>query len=634
MRSYRHWFAALLLIGAGPLVAAPLPTEAAQDADAHRGRLAEIPGGVIRDDAGRIVWDRRDFAFLDAADASATVNPALWRQARRNAAHGLFEIVPGAMWQVRGYDISVMTIIRGRTGWIVIDPLTVTETARASFDLVRRVLGERPVSAIIFTHPHVDHFGGVLGIVSREDIERRRIPVIAPAGFTEEVWRENLLAGPAMQKRAAYMFGTGLKADAAGFIDNGIGPALPAGTSNHVEPTRSIGPDDRQVQIDGVNFTFIDVSGTEAPVEFAFHLPDWGVIHTAEVATTTLHHLLTLRGAQVRDSLLWSQSLDRIHQLCTRVRCDIRIASHGWPTFGQERVLSFLAAQRDVYRFIHDQALGAANEGQTMHEIAANFSRDQGIADPLAAGFYGDLKNNARAVYQRYFGWWDGVPAHLDPLPPAELAAHYVALGGGADATLAKARQALASGDRRWAAQLLNHLVFSGAGEEARLLLATVYDELAAQALSAAVRNSYLTAALELRSGQPPAAISGGRPAAAFLASIPLAAHLDFLATRYRRQEADAPVLLVRLTATDRQETALVEARPLAAIVRDAPENAAADAGIRAEKPVLLALLAGQLPLDEAVADGRADVAGDAAAIRQWLGRHRPMPGSFHIALP
>lgn len=618
----------------GPAAMATMATmERAEDEAAARGLLAQIPDGVIRDGAGQIVWDRRPFAFLAQPAPPATVDPALWRQARRNARHGLFEVVPGAVWQVRGYDISVMTIIRGKTGWIVVDPLTVTETAKAAFDLVQATLGERPVSAILFTHSHVDHFGGVFGVADAREIRDRNLPIVAPAGFAEESWRENLLAGHAMQRRAAYMFGTNLPIDAANFVDNGIGPGLPGGTSNFLAPTIAIGPGERRIDIDGVTFDFIDISGTEAPAEFAFLLPQWHAVHTAELATKTMHHLLTPRGAQIRDALRWSEALDHIYRRCLAA-CEVQLASHGWPTFGRDRVRSFLAAQRDSYKYLHDQVLGAANEGRTMHEIAADLDGRVALIHPSVAGLYGDVRHNARAVYQRYFGWWDGVPANLDPLPPADLAARYVALAGGADAVLAKARQALEADDLRWAAQLLNDLVFADAGgAEARAMLGAAYRRLGTRAASAAIRNYYLSAAAELDGGEPLAAISGGRPSADFIAAIPLSGHLELLATRYIAQAHGAPVLSLAIIATDTGEKTAIEARPIAEIVRpdgDLPADAIRIAG---GKMALLRLFAGG-SLTDAVASGEIAIAGDAGAAAIWLARHRPVPGSFAVALP
>lgn len=602
---------------------------------AHRGLIAQIPDGVIRDADGGIVWDWRKFSFLDAKTVPDGVDAALWAQARRNAEHGLFEVVPGAVWQVRGYDIAVMTVIRGQTGWIVVDPLTVTETAKAAFELVQQTLGERPVSAILFTHSHGDHFGGVFGVVSRQEIERRNLPIYAPQDFVEKTWRENLLAGPVMQVRAAYMFGTNLTPGPDGFVDNGIGAQLPRGNTGFAKPTNLVSEKGGRLLIDGVEFDFMDASGTEAPAEFVFFLPQWKAVHTAEIATQTQHNVLTPRGAKVRDALLWSQVLDDLYQRCEAL-CEVRMASHGWPSFGQDNVLASLAQQRDTYRYIHDQTLGAANRGLPPDDIAAAIAANKSINSQLIPGYYGDLKHNVRAVYQGYFGWWDGNPAHLDRLPSRELARHYVELGGGVPTMVQQARKALSKHQYRWAMEILNHLMFSeNDSKDVRELLATAYESYGKLQTSNAVRNYHLSAAREIRTGRALPPISGGVPSSESLNSIPLTGYLDVLATRYKPQEASAKDIRIVINSEDSKESAELESRPLAEIVRNYSGGSVHDIKISGNKLDLIAYLSRDFEdTRKPVPDG-IRIEGDKAILQTWLSRHHAPPTrDFPLASP
>ncbi|MEQ1689320.1 MAG: MBL fold metallo-hydrolase, partial [Sphingopyxis sp.] len=388
------------------------PRESAEDAAARRGLIGSIPDGVINDAAGNLVWDWRPFAFLNEARAPYSVHPRLWRQARRNAVHGLFEVVPGAIWQVRGYDISVMTIIKGDTGWIIVDPLTTEEAARAALALVTQHLGARPVRAVLFSHSHADHFGGVGGVIDRAAVARGEVRIIAPQGFAREAVSENVLAGPAMQTRAAYMFGSNLSAGPTGQVDTGLGPRLAGGTTGYMTPSETVGSEGGSLTIDGIEFRFIDAAGTEAPAEFAFYIPRYRALHTTEVVTKTFHNLLTLRGAQVRDALRWSEVIDDMDARWG-AEAEVQLASHGWPTFGNAGVRATLAEHRDLYRYVHDRTLGAANRGATIQELPDLLEGGAGLAEGVSArGYYGTINHNAKAVYQRYFGWWDGVPAH------------------------------------------------------------------------------------------------------------------------------------------------------------------------------------------------------------------------------
>jgi alkyl sulfatase BDS1-like metallo-beta-lactamase superfamily hydrolase len=612
--------------------------EAAEDAAAARGLLAQIPDGVIRGADGAILWDWRPYAFLSAERAPDTVNPRLWRQARRNANHGLFAVVPDAIWQVRGYDLSVMTVIRGQRGWIIVDPLTTQEAAAAALALVNRTLGQRPVSAVIFSHSHADHFGGVDGVVDRADVAAGRVPVIAPHGFAEEAVSENVLAGPAMNRRAAYMFGLLLAPGATGQVDTGLGPRLAGGTTGFLAPTVTIGAEGGTRTIDGVEFRFLDAASTEAPAELVFYLPRWHALHSTEVVTKTLHNLLTLRGALVRDALVWSRVIDTMLQRWG-ADAQVQLASHGWPTFGGDNVRTMLADQRDMYRFIHDRALGEANRGATMQELPALLAAANPDVDPSVRGYYGTINHDAKAVYQRYFGWWDGVPAHYDPVPPVEQARGYVALAGGAERLLAAGRAAAAAGNYRWAAELLNHLVFADASNQpARAALADAYEQLGYQAESGAWRNYYLGAAATLRGTEAATSGAARSQSASFVSAIPTLALFDSLATRLSGPAWHGPAQHFRFTFPDTGETIIVERRGSVEVPRlvTAEEAAATQpvATVRVTRMAFAALLGGRARMPDLLASGQLGLDGDVPALQAWLAAHRPPDPNFAVVTP
>ncbi len=467
--------------------------------DAHRGLIAR-PSGQVRDAEGRVVWDFDTFAFIDGP-APATVNPSLWRQARLNNEVGLFKVADG-LWQLRGFDISNITLIEGRSGWIVVDTLTSRETAAFAMAFARKHLGDKPVSAIVITHSHADHFGGALGIVSAEDAKARKLPVVAPAGFMEEATSENVMVGVAMSRRAAYTYGNLLPRSAQGLVDAGLGKALTYGRIGILAPTQLVSTTPQAMELDGVRFEFQNVPGSEAPAELTFYLPGQKAYCGAEMVSHTMHNLYTLRGAKVRDALKWSRYIDDAMRAAPEA--EVYFGSHHWPVWGRERIGAFLARQRDVYRYIHDQSVRLMNNGYTMNEVAEQLKLPPSLDRFLDVhGYYGTVRHNAKAVVQFYLGWYDGNPAHLDPLPPREAAQRYVALAGGADKAVAAAQQAFDRGEYRWAAELLNHVVFAEPGHTAgRALLARTYDQLGYASESALWRNSYLSGALELRNGK------------------------------------------------------------------------------------------------------------------------------------
>ncbi len=526
--------------------------------DARRDRIAYIEEDAILDEDGALVWAIPQFEFLDG-DAPETVNPSLWRQSQLAAHHGLFKVIDG-IYQVRGYDLAVMSIIEGETGWIIVDPLTATETAAASLKLVNDTLGERPVTGVLYTHSHADHFGGARGVISDEDVANG-VPVLAPVGFSESAVSENLIAGNQMSRRSTLMFGNTLPRSTTAHVGSGLGPGLPNGTISLILPTEEIEGRGTTRVIDGVTFEFIDAAGTEAPAEFMFYLPEKRALCTAEVATATFHNVLTPRGAKVRDALKWSRAIDYVLAEYGETS-DVVFASHHWPTWGQENVTDFLASQRDIYRYVHDQTLRNANAGATMIEAAEAVEEPAFQADDFTTrGYYGTLNHNAKAVYQHYFGWWGGVPAEYNRLPHEVTAERYVEAMGGAASVLELGQNAFATGDYRWAAEVFNHLVFAEPdNQEARDWLSATYEQLGFQAESGAWRSYYLTGAAELRRGVP----TLGNPQLGnsdFLKAVPSIDLFDALAARYNpsKLERDPYAIVFEFPDTGETITLLVE---------------------------------------------------------------------------
>ncbi|HTJ94370.1 MAG TPA: alkyl sulfatase dimerization domain-containing protein [Pararobbsia sp.] len=469
--------------------------------DARRGFIADLPASTIADASGRAVIDLGAYDFLKTDQAAPdTVNPSLWRQSQLLDIRGLFKVVDG-IYQVRNIDLANITFVRGRTGWIVIDPLTSVETARAALELVNAKVARLPVSAVIYTHSHVDHFAGVRGIVDEKDVRSGKIPVIAPAGFMEEAVSENVFAGNAMSRRASYMYGNLLPKGPKGNVGGGLGITTAAGTMTLIEPSQYVTQTGQTLTIDGIEAVFLMAPGSEAPAEMLFYFPQYKALDLAENATHTLHNLLTPRGAKVRDARKWSAYLDEVIKLWGD-KADVSFGSHHWPQWGSARIVDHLEKQRDLYKYINDQTLRMINRGKSMHEIAETFTLPDSLARTFAnRGYYGNLKHDVRATYQLYQGWWDGDPATYDPYPVTEQATRYVALIG-ADTLLDGARDAYEKGDYRWSATLARHVLFADpANRAAREAEARALEQLGYQAESGPVRNVYLTGAQELRDG-------------------------------------------------------------------------------------------------------------------------------------
>lgn len=609
-----------------------LPPEGTRDAaDSQRGFLATRKDPVILNAAGKPVWNLDAYAFVTGA-APDTVNPSLWRHMTHLKHHGLFQVTPN-VWQVRGFDVSNMTVIRGTTGWIVIDPLTGTETAQAAMELVNQTLGKRPVSAVIYSHSHGDHFGGVKGVVDPADVASGKVPVIAPAGFMEEATSENVMAGGAMMRRAAYQFGTGIKPGATGQMGSGIGMGISAGTLSLIPPTDTVGKTGDTRTVDGIALEFQLVSGTEAPAEFNIFIRPEKTFLAAEIATCSLHNILTPRGAKVRDARAWARYLD---EAATRYapESDAVISSHCWPVFGKAEGTAWLSAQRDNYRWLHDQTVRRMNRGETMDEIAEALeaSPPPGNAKEWATrGYYGTISHNAKAIYQFYLGWYDAVPSNLHRYPPVERATKLIDALGGADRTLALAVNAMADGDYRWSSDLLQNLVFADpANAKAKAMLADSYEQQGYQAESAIWRNQFLAAASELRNGRVDRSAAQSNDMIAALSTQEL---LDSAATRFAPERPGPRNITIGIELTDRKEMASLEITGQALIGRLGALPASPAVSIKGPRAMLLAMLFLKQPV-AAMEKAGLQVTGDKAALQGLIDGLDPMPQGFDIVTP
>lgn len=613
-----------------------LPFEDTRDfEESRRGLIAAEPALTLTDADGRVVWDMEAYAFAREAQAPPTVHPSLWRIAHLNTAHGLFEVVPG-VYQVRGYDISNITFIEGERGVIVVDPLISSECAAAALELYRRHRGERQVSAMLYTHSHVDHFGGARGVVSAEQAASGEVPIWAPEHFLHHAVSENVLAGTAMGRRAQYMFAARLERGPRGQVDAGIGKTTSTGTVTMLAPSREVTETGQRELIDGVEFVFQLVPDSEAPAEMNFHLPGLGALCVAENATHTMHNVLTPRGALVRDALAWSKYLAKTVQLFG-ADSQVMFAQHHWPVWGSDRLVDYLQHHRDLYRYLHDQTLRLANRGLTPTEIAAAVELPPALARTWSCrGYYGTVSHNVRAVYQRYLGFFDGNPAHLDPYPPQEAARRLVQLAGGLDGILGAAERAFAEGDYRWAAELASHALFAQPdSRRASELEADALEQLGYQAESAAWRNIYLVGAHELRHGPP-----APRPARVASADVARALSTeqlwDALGTRIDGPRAWDAKIAVRWSFIDIGEDWLVtvERGALSALPVAAGASPQAHASLTLKRSAFDALMLKERDPAELLGSGELELEGDATKVLQLLGLIDEGDGAFAIVTP
>ena len=610
-----------------------LPKETGEDFDlARRGFIATIPDGKILNEMGNAVWDMSSFDFEgEGCGCPDTVNPSLWRQAKLNLIHGLFEVTEG-IYQVRNFDLSNITFIEGDTGYIVIDPLISAEPAAAALALLREHRGNKPVTAVIYTHSHVDHYGGIRGVLSDEDI-KNGLRIIAPEGFLKEAVSENVLAGNAMGRRATYMYGALLPRGPKGHVDAGLGKTVSLGQVSLVPPTESISETGTRLVVDGVEIVFQVTPDTEAPAEMNFYFPQFKALCMAENCSCHLHNIYTPRGAQVRDAKSWSSYIDEAIEIFAK-DAELMFASHHWPRWGREETIAFLRKQRDLYKYVHDQTLRLANHGLTPLEIGEEIALPPTLAaEWYTRDYYGTLNHNAKAVYQRYLGWFDGNPANLHKHPPVEAGKRYVELAGGAAALLEKARAAFDKGDYRWVAEIVNHLVFADpSNAEARNLQADTLEQLGYQAESGPWRGFYLTAAMELRNPRPPSD-TPRQGAAGQIRNLPAEELLDSLSVRLNGVKAGASEIAFNLHFTDVNESFLLTAEN-AALHHYAGRKQAGVPEVRLTRAVLAGLVIGETDIAAALAGGGLSISGDEAVFAEFLSWLDQFDFWFEIVMP
>ena len=555
---------------------------------AERGLIAAPDTLEITGEDGKVVWSQKAYAFLDGADAPAdapdTANPSLWRNAQINHLFGLFEVVDG-IYQVRGYDMTNITFVRGDTGWIVFDPLMSCECSRAAFQLVTDNLGERPVMGIVMSHPHVDHYGGIKGIVSEEEVAERSIPIIVPQGFAEHAVAENVYAGNAMGRRAGYQYGTFLEASPTGKLSIGIG------TVSYLAPNDIVTTTGETRTVDGVTMEFQMTPGTEAPAEMNTWFPGYRALWVAENCTATLHNLYTLRGAEVRDGNAWANYL---METLARYGSEAQVTfqAHNWPHWGADFIRDYLTNTAAMYKFIADQTLMYVNQGYTSNEIARMIALPAALEKNwYTRQYYGTVSHNAKAVYQKYMGWYDANPVHLAALPPAESARKFVEYFGDVDAVLAKAAKDFEEGAYQWVAEVTNLVVFADPGNRAaRLLCADALEQLGFQAESGPWRNAYLTGAKELRDGVDADPKYRATGSSDIQRAMTPSMMLDYLGTLLDANAAENLNLTVNLAFTD-EDPYLLTVRSGVVLYERETQAADADATLTMPRLGMFAIL-------------------------------------------
>lgn len=613
--------------------------------NARKGLIAQDENLITKHLQQGLVWNMPAYDFIDdnGHQAPDSVNPSLWRQAALNNIHGLFEVTKG-VYQIRGYDLANMSIIESDNGWIIVDPLTARETASKAFLFAQQHLGEKPLKAILFTHSHIDHFGGVQGVIQHlSDDEKNALQIIAPAGFEEEATSENIIAGTAMSRRAMYMYGKRLERNERGHVGTGLGKGPAFGTFGIETPTTLIHETGTTLTIDGVPFVFQTVSGSEAPAEFTFYLPKQKAFCGAELVSNNMHNLYTLRGAKVRDARIWSGFIDEAR---TRFAdADVYFASHHWPLWGQQNINAFLEKQRDTYKFIHDQSVRMLNQGFTPNEIAENLTMPDALnQDFHNQGYYGTVKHNAKAVYQAYLGWFTANPAKLDPLPEPQAAVRYVEMMGGVERILQQAQTQFneaanmspENGTKtyRWLAELLNHAVFAEPdNSQAKGLLAKVYDQLGYQAEAAPWRDFYLTGAYELRHGAPDTGIS---PAVMkeVLMKTSVDKFFDSMSVRLIAEKAEGVNLTVNITFTDLNESYLLSVNNSVLHHKKVSAGTKADATLKLTRALFINMIVGEAGLKDTLFSDELSLEGSKLDLISFFSMLDKPMGTFNIVTP
>ena len=601
-------------------------------ADAARGFVGTLPKVEFRNAEGRVIYSLEDYAFLAHEQAPETVNPSLWRQARLNMNNGLFQVTD-RIYQVRGFDISNMTIIEGSRGIIVIDPLISTEVARAGLELYRHHRGSKPVTAVIYSHSHVDHFGGVRGVIDEADVKAGNVAILAPDRFMEEVTKENVLAGTPMIRRAMFQFGGLLPKGPRGQVDAGLGKVTSRGTVTLIPPTQTIREPIEVHTIDGVEMIFQLAPDTEAPAEMHMFYPGLRALNLAENATHNLHNIYPIRGAQVRDANAWAKYLNEARDRFA-VQADVVFAQHHWPVWGNARVLDYLAKQRDTYKYLHDQTLRLMSHGLKSADIAERLTLPKSLEKEWhVRGYYGTFSHNAKAVYQRYLGWYDANPANLNPLPPVERAQKTVAYMGGAAAAIARAREDFAKGEYRWVADAMSQVVFAEPDNvAARELGADALEQMGYQSESATWRNAYLQGARELR-GMSMSAIPS-RAGADIVRGLSLDLFFDFLGVRLNGQKAEGKTAVINWEFPDTAQRYAMTLQNCALTYLADRHAEAADATVALDRATLNRVILRELALPEALAAGLVKIAGNGMKVAELFGLLDDFTIGFEVVEP
>lgn len=612
-----------------------LPFNDRKDFDnAQKGLIAKQDIVTIKNEKGEVVWDLEQYKEYIGLNNPApdSVNPSLWRNAQLNMLNGLFEVTDG-IYQVRGYDLSNITFVKGNSGWIVFDPLISQETAKAALDFVNEKLGKRPVVAVIYSHSHIDHFGGVRGIVDEKDVKAGKVKIIASHGFTEHAVSENVIAGNAMGRRAIFMYGALLPRNEFGGVNGGLGQTTSTGLATLIEPTDIIEKTGDEMTVDGVKMVFQYTPGTEAPTEINTWFPDKKALWMAENSTNTMHNILTLRGAQVRDALKWSGYLqDTIEMWGDEVK--VKFQSHHWPMWGNADIVEYFKKQRDIYKYTHDQTVRLMNQGYTGEEISEIIKLPKTLENNWnTRGYYGTLRHNSRAVYQRYMGWYNGNPSDLNNLPPTDAAVKYLEYMGGEKAVIKKAQADFDQGNYRWAAEVLKHVVFANPqSKEGKELLADTYEQLGYQAESGPWRSVYLQGAYELRNGTPSA---GGVQTASpdIIKNMPPEMLFDYLAVRILPEKAEGKKYVINLNFTDLDEkyTLYLENSVL---IQSKKQMDKPDVTLTLKKSVLDDVQLGKVTLEKAIADGSINLKGNKEVFDDFVGMLDNFNFWFNIVTP
>jgi alkyl sulfatase BDS1-like metallo-beta-lactamase superfamily hydrolase len=600
----------------------------------RRGFLVAPDYTEIMADAGHVAWSMGKYEFLLEGRDFDTIHPSLQRQALLNTNYGLYEVIPG-IYQVRGFDLANITFIQGRTGWIVFDTLTARETARAALELINRELGERPVVAVVYSHSHADHFGGVRGVVDEADVLNGKVPIIAPTGFMENAIAENVYAGNAMSRRLYYQYGLLVPAGPRGHVDQAIGKSVAVGNLGLIAPTRIIEKPVEEVIIDGVRMVFHNTPGTEAPAEMNTWFPELKAFWAAENITGTIHNIYTLRGALIRDSLAWSKYInDALYRF--GLQAEVMFAAHNWPRWGNERIREVMRGQRDMYAHLNNQTLHLANQGVTINEIHNEYTVPESQQrNWFSRGYHGSFEHNSRGVLNRYLGYWDDNPATLIPLSPADSAPLYVEMMGGSEPIIARGKKLFEAGKYRHAQEILTKLVYAEPqNRQAKYLLADTFEQIAYQQESPSVRNSFLAAALELRHGIPE-----GAPPKSFgpdlVKAMTTDRFLDYLGIRMDARKAEGLVFKINFVTPDNGEEYVLELSN-GALTNIAGYRAAdADLTIIIDRSELDLFITGKASFPELVQSGKAMLEGNPDVFAQlqtmlvsFDGRFAIMPGT------